>query len=349
MSKLSQVWEAVVKRIGFLLTLAALTACGSDQGRGTQEAAGDAPAATAPGVEAAPNAEAAPGETAPGAFDPSTVPLSTASLGAFPYFSLPDGYVRTGEETHDFFVFPFWVNGVFVPVEGRVHMSMIEPEDDKQFSRLELQRNVEAVIRRLGGIKVSEAPVPIEAINALGDQMISETTAGTGDIYNNAVATYVIRRADRTIWVHFDAGSSSGGLTVAETAPLEVTAGLLPAEELQRGLAADGRVAIQVNFAVDRADIMPDSRPQIDAVLALLRDQPSLRLAVEGHTDSTGPAERNRSLSAARARAVVAALTAAGIAGNRLEPRGFGPDRPVADNQTEDGRARNRRVELVRL
>src|SRR5690606_2180760 len=208
------------------------------------------------------------GETAPGAFDPSTVPLSTASLGAFPYFSLPDGYGRTGEETHDFFVFPFWVNGVFVPVEGRVHMSMIEPEDDKQFSRLELQRNVEAVIRRLGGVKVSEAPVPIEAINALGDQMISETTAGTGDIYNNAVATYVIRRADRTIWVHFDAGSSSGGLTVAETAPLAITAGLLPAEQLRRELEADGRVAIQVNFAVDKADILPDSRPQIDAVLA---------------------------------------------------------------------------------
>ena len=333
--------------IGIWAGALTLAACGSGNEAPAEtpsDPGGESQAAAADAAEAGASADAADG-----AFDPASVPVSTASLGAFPYFSLPDGYVRTGEETHDFFVFPFWVNGAFVPVEGRVHMSMIEPEDDRRFSRLELQRNIEAVIQRVGGVKVSEAPVPIEAINALGDQTISDTTAGTGDIYNNAVATYVIRRADRTIWVHFDGGSSTAGLTVAETAPLQVTAGLLPAEELRRGLEADGRVAIQVNFAVDRSEILPDSRPQIDAVLALLRDQPALRLAVEGHTDSTGSAERNRTLSTARARSVVAALTGAGIAENRLEPRGFGPDRPVADNATEDGRARNRRVELVRL
>lgn len=334
-----------MKRVWMALALAALAGCGSEEARGAGETVDETPAATTAGAEAVQTRDGA----TTGGFDPSSLPVSTASLGAFPYFSLPDGYVRTGEETHDFFVFPFWVNGAFVPVEGRVHMSMIEPEDDKRFSRLELQRNIEAVIDRVGGVKVSEAPVPMAAINALGDQTISDTTAGTGDIYNNAVATYVIRRADKTIWVHFDAGSSSGGLTVAETAPLQVTAGLLPAEELRRGLEADGRVAIQVNFAVDRSEILPDSRPQIDAVLALLRDQPGLRLAVEGHTDSTGSAERNRALSTARARSVVAALTGAGIAQNRLEPRGFGPDRPVADNAAEDGRARNRRVELVKL
>ncbi|MDI6623453.1 MAG: OmpA family protein [Brevundimonas sp.] len=284
-----------------------------------------------------------------GAFDLSTVPVSAAPLGAFPYFSLPDGYVSTGEVTHDFFSFPFWVKGAFRAVEGKVYMSMIEPEDDQQFSRLELQRNIEAVINRAGGIKISQAPVTTEAINALGDQTISDTTAGTGDIYNNEVATYVIRRADKTIWVHFDAGNSSAGLTVAETAPLVVTAGLLPADQLRRELEADGRVAIQVNFAVDKADILPESRGQIDAVLALLRDQENLRLGVEGHTDNTGSAAHNRALSEARARSVVAALTGAGIAVNRLEPRGFGPDRPVADNDAEAGRAKNRRVELVKL
>lgn len=327
---------------GLAAGLLSLAACGAGEG----EASG---ASVEAGQAATAAASAEPGQAASVAFDLAAVPVSTASLGAFPYFSLPDGYVRTGEEAHDFFAFPFWVNGAFQTVEGKVHMSMIEPEDDQRFSRVELQRNLEAVIRQAGGVKVSEAPVPIEAVNALGDQTISDTTAGTGDIYNNAVATYVIRRADKTIWVHFDAGSSSAGLTVAETAPLAITAGLLPAEQLRRELEADGRVAIQVNFAVDKADILPSSQGQIDAVLALLRGQPGLKLAVEGHTDSTGSADRNRTLSTARARSVVAALTGAGIAADRLQSRGFGPDQPVADNGTEDGRARNRRVELVRL
>ncbi len=332
------------RSVGIVAAVLALAACGAgDEGR-TPEARGDAASPAAPTEGAA--AAKAPSA---GGFDPATAPLSSAPLGAFPYFSLPDGYVRTGEETHDFFAFPFWVEGAFRTVEGRVHMSMIEPEDDKRFSRLELQRNIEAVIDRVGGVKVSQSAVPGDAINALGDRMISDTTAGTGDIYNNEVATYVIRRADKTIWVHFDAGSSTGGVTVAETAPLAITAGLLPAEQLRRELEADGRVAIQVNFAVDKADILPDSRPQIDAVLALLRGDDALRLGVEGHTDNTGTAAHNRTLSDARARSVVAALTAAGIAGSRLEPRGFGPDRPVADNATEAGRARNRRVELVKL
>lgn len=331
-------WRGVWIAAGVL----ALAACGAQTESTADGGGGDAtPAATASPAGADP--------TSAGAFDPATARVSTAALGAFPYFSLPDGYVRTGEETHDFFAFPFWVNGAFRTIEGRVHMSMIESEDDKQFSRLELQRNLEAVIGRVGGIRVSQSAVTGEAINALGDQMISDTTAGTGDIYNNEVATYFIRRADRTIWVHFDAGSSTAGLTVAETAPLVVTAGLLPAEQLRRQLEADGRVAIQVNFAVDKADILPDSRPQIDAVLALLRGQPTLRLGVEGHTDNTGGAAHNRTLSEARARSVVAALTAAGVAASRLEPRGFGPDRPVAGNDAEAGRAANRRVELVKL
>lgn len=326
-------------RAGIVVGLLGLAACGAEGPRPVDATVDEA----SPGTAAA-SSEPSAVRT----FDLSSVPVSVAPLGAFPYFSLPDGYVTTGEEIRDFFSFPFWVNGAFRAVEGKVYMSMIEPEGDKAFSRLELQRNIEAVINRAGGIKVSQSPVTRDALNALGDQVISDTTGGTGDIYNNEVASYVIRRADKTIWVHFDAGSASAGLTVAETAPLVVTAGLLPAEQLRRELDADGRVAIQVNFATDKADILPESRGQIDAVLGLLRSQPSLRLGVEGHTDTTGAAAHNRALSEARARSIVATLTGAGIAANRLEPRGFGPDRPVAGNDTEAGRARNRRVELVK-
>lgn len=84
-------------------------------------------------------------------------------------------------------------------------------------------------------------------------------------------------------------------------------------------------------------------------MLALLRDEPSLRLSIEGHADATGDAARDERLSGARARSVVAALTAQGIDAARLEAKGHGHSQPVADNHTDEGRAKNRRVELVRL
>src|SRR3546814_13361039 len=76
---------------------------------------------------------------------------------------------------------------------------------------------------------------------------------------------------------------------------------------------------------------------------------PSLELSIEGHTDNTGDAAQNRSLSADRARAVADALVALGVVPGRLQSQGFGQDRPVADNATAEGRAQNRRLELVRL
>lgn len=80
----------------------------------------------------------------------------------------------------------------------------------------------------------------------------------------------------------------------------------------------------------------------------MLRANPALRLAVEGHTDNTSTVAHNQQLSEARARAVVAALTAQGTAADRLQAAGFGQTQPLADNATETGRAQNRRVELVK-
>ena len=83
-------------------------------------------------------------------------------------------------------------------------------------------------------------------------------------------------------------------------------------------------------------------------VVKLLQDSPDLRLSVEGHTDNAGTPAHNQQLSEARARAVMASLTAQGIAAARLQAAGFGQLRPLAANATEAGRAQNRRVELVK-
>src|SRR5690606_1077839 len=161
---------------------------------------------------------------------------------------------------------------------------------------------------------------------------------------------YRVDRPDgRQVWVHARLEYLSAGWVVVEREGFVQTAALLPASALKQQLDADGRVAIQVNFAVDKADILPDSQPQIDQVLALLQEDPTLRLSIDGHTDATGDAAHNQRLSEARAKSVVAALTGQGIEASRLEAKGHGQSQPVADNDTDEGRTKNRRVELVRL
>ncbi|PAP75057.1 OmpA family protein [Rubrivirga marina] len=104
-----------------------------------------------------------------------------------------------------------------------------------------------------------------------------------------------------------------------------------------------------VVFDTGRATLRPESGPVLDAVAASLAAHPEVRVRVEGHTDATGSAETNRTLSQARAEAVAATLAAKGVAADRLEAQGFGPDQPVADNATPEGRQQNRRVALARL
>ena len=101
-----------------------------------------------------------------------------------------------------------------------------------------------------------------------------------------------------------------------------------------------------VHFDFDKSDIRPDSRPVLDEAADVLRENPNVRISVEGHTDAIGSAEYNEKLSVHRAEAVFRYLVNHGIAPERMEVVGYGKTRPVADNETESGRAQNRRVEL---
>jgi hypothetical protein len=119
------------------------------------------------------------------------------------------------------------------------------------------------------------------------------------------------------------------------------------AKALADALAKDGHVAIYgIYFDVDKAQLRPDSETALQHILALLKSDSTLKLEVQGHTDSTGTPPHNLTLSNDRAASVKAWLVEHGIAEARLTPKGYGELQPVADNKTPDGRAKNRRVEL---
>lgn len=114
--------------------------------------------------------------------------------------------------------------------------------------------------------------------------------------------------------------------------------------------AATGKIDIleKVYFDTGKATIQDRSFPVLDAVAKVLAANPQItKVSIEGHTDATGSAKQNTKLSADRAAAVKAYLVGKGVEGGRLEPKGFGSSRPVADEKTAEGRDQNRRVEFV--
>lgn len=133
------------------------------------------------------------------------------------------------------------------------------------------------------------------------------------------------------------------------TTPMQDRMILLDAAELDRGLSDAGRIALYgIYFDFDQATIRPESEPQLSEMAKLLREQPDLRAYIVGHTDNAGGLDYNMDLSKRRANAVVQALaTDFQITPDRLTPMGVASLSPVAANTTEDGRATNRRVEMV--
>lgn len=121
------------------------------------------------------------------------------------------------------------------------------------------------------------------------------------------------------------------------------------AGEVKKQMLSDGRARVYgILFDLDSAVIRSESKPVLEEVLGVLKGEPNWKVIIEGHTDSSGGDNHNLTLSQQRAEAVKAYLVAGGIDGGRLQAKGLGAGKPVADNATELGRAQNRRVELVR-
>lgn len=182
------------------------------------------------------------------------------------------------------------------------------------------------------------------AAKAIGGELVYEYEDG-----GSQIATLKTQKGDAEIWAHITAGSNGMyKITLIEkmTMKQEVTAN---AEALAGNIRAAGKVVVHgIFFDTDKAVLKPESDKAISEIARLLKNDPALKLYVVGHTDNDGTFDHNVKLSQARAAAVTEALVKKnGIAGARLTPFGAGPTSPAASNSTEEGKAQNRRVELV--
>lgn len=203
--------------------------------------------------------------------------------------------------------------------------------DSKAKSALQVIRNYEAAITKNGGKMVYK-----------------NSSFQAGDLE----ATYHAATKEKEYWVKLSAFAGTENaveafaLDILEMEPMkqEVTA-----TSIFETINKEGFIALYINFETGEATIQPESKPVIDQVASMLEQNPSLKISIEGHTDNTGTVQGNKTLSEARAKAVLTALTTKGISKDRLQSKGWGQSKPVAGNNTEEGRAQNRRVEIVKL
>lgn len=213
---------------------------------------------------------------------------------------------------------PVQVEGLFTNIRYRPPANLtVKP------STLQVLRNVENAVKQVGGTVVAT---------------------------DSSKETLKLTRDGKELWIEVWADYTGKYiLTIVEKAAMAQQL-VASADAFADGLRTTGHIAVEgIYFDTGKSELKPESSVAIAEVAKLLKGDASLKLYVVGHTDNAGALEGNMKLSQGRAQAVVQALVKShGIAAARLKAYGSGPYAPVASNDTEEGRAKNRRVELVK-
>ena len=237
---------------------------------------------------------------------------------------VPDYYISNYEVSEFAGFDPTVIGGKEVHWEGKVYSyGYSRKEGGRPISELQIVRNYETAIKQAGG-------------KILG-----------GD--ERRVAAEIRKGGALTgVYVEGFNGGRDYSLKIVESQTMrqEVVA---DASAMRNDLADTGRTIVQgLYFDTASATIKPESERALTEMVKLLNGSPALKVYVVGHTDSVGSLDSNLKLSSDRAASVVKAIAARGVAAQRLKSAGVGPYSPVASNDTDGGKAKNRRVELVK-
>ena len=197
-------------------------------------------------------------------------------------------------------------------------------------------------------------PSPLQIIknyeNAVlknGGKMIFKSTT----IDEGREATFSLNAKGKDYWVKLGPFGGTGDecenyqVSILE---MEAMKQEIQANDIFNALNKDGFISLYINFETGKANILPESQTIVDQIVLMLNQNKDLNISIEGHTDNVGSNQSNQTLSENRAKTVMNALITQGIDKSRLSFKGWGSTKPVADNKTEEGKAKNRRVEIIK-
>ena len=248
-----------------------------------------------------------------------------------PYFTRMPGFYINESADKDFDAYSFFDGKKLASIEGKLYKTTYWLRDDvtNAPSELQIRRNFMAAIKNQGGTVLFEG-----RCSSFEDGRSAAT-----------VVTGKTGKQGKELWIEVWPGDREYTLTVVEK---ELMRQDVTASDMLEAINKDGFIALDIHFDTGKATIKSESQPIVDQIVALLKENASLKLSIEGHTDNVGDAKSNKTLSENRAKSVMSAIVGAGVTAARMSAAGFGAERPVADNRTEEGKAKNRRVELVK-
>lgn len=284
-------------------------------------------------------------------FNIEDIPFSTADIGSFPFFTLPKGLKSMNkpfERKFDVCFFP--INGVMTPFEGKLYKIFVTNEKGEEYSQRYFEKSMEDYLTSVGAVKVFEGEITREEYDRYHKQ--DPNKGGEGDIgyWDQNMKFWVLRTKDNgTVFIQYTSDNASGRLNILQQAAFKQTITKVTADDIAKDLSKKGKSILYINFDLDKSDLTAQGKEVVTQISKALQKDKSLQIAIEGHTDNSGDAARNKKLSNDRANSVMNNLIANGIDKSRLTAKGFGSEKPLVANDSEDNKAKNRRVELIKV
>lgn len=283
-------------------------------------------------------------------FDISKIPVSEKELGAFPFFSFPQNLETMNDPFKSSYVKLFFpLNGILTPIEGKAWSTNVVMAKNSQenWSLAYFEKSYDDAITAVGGVKIFDGKIS----NEEAERTKEERSLGEGsiDYWNEPVKVYVIRRPNGDdVYIQLSGSTAAGAIQILQKVGFKQTITMLKSDEIKKQLTENGRAVLHINFDTDKATLKTDGINAVNEIVKVLIADKDLNIAINGYTDNLGVKEHNQKLSENRAVTVKNEIIKAGIASKRMTSKGYGQDNPIADNNTEDGKTKNRRVELLK-